>query len=413
MLNTQTTFENFYTIEVLADVLSLPKRSVESKVKKGELIQCKESGLISEKQVSHLPEIKSLINSTWESELLIKPNKKYNLLELFAGGGGLALGMEQAGFNTVLLNELDKNACATLRANRPDWNVVEGDISQIEFSKYHNQIDLLTGGFPCQAFSYAGKSLGFEDVRGTLFFEMARAIKETNPKIFLAENVRALLTHDNGNTLNTIKNVIEELGYALVEPKVLKSIFYKVPQKRERLILVGIRKDLLNGEEPKFDWPSPYHKVMTVKDALFKGEIFNSDVIKSKGQEYPKRKKEIMSHVPQGGYWKDLPLDLQKEYMKKSFYLGGGKTGMARRLSLDEPSLTLTTSPAQNQTERCHPIETRPLQTREYARIQTFPDDWHFEGSLTSVYKQIGNAVPVNLAAAVGRSLIHYLNKLD
>jgi DNA (cytosine-5)-methyltransferase 1 len=120
-----------------------------------------------------------------------------------------------------------------------------------------------------------------------------------------------------------------------------------------------------------------------------------------------------MAEVPQGGYWRDLSDDLQREYMQGSYFLGGGKTGMARRLSMQEPSLTLTTSPAQKQTERCHPIETRPLQSREYARIQTFPDNWEFQGSLTAIYKQIGNAVPVNMAAALGRSLIRILNELE
>jgi DNA (cytosine-5)-methyltransferase 1 len=113
-----------------------------------------------------------------------------------------------------------------------------------------------------------------------------------------------------------------------------------------------------------------------------------------------------MEKVPPGGYWKDLPIEIQKEYMKGSFFLGGGKTGMARRLSWDEPSLTLTCNPAQTQTERCHPCETRPLSVREYARIQTFPDEWEFEGSMASQYKQIGNAVPVNLAYHIGRTLL-------
>ena len=143
------------------------------------------------------------------------------------------------------------------------------------------------------------------------------------------------------------------------------------------------------------------------------GELYDSDVPESEGQVYPEHKRAIMEHVPEGGYWRDLPEDLQKEYMKGSYYLGGGKTGMARRLSMDEPSLTLTTSPAQKQTERCHPIETRPLQIREYARIQTFPDNWEFQGSLTAKYKQIGNAVPVNLSAAMGRALVRLLNDLE
>ncbi|HHX8527938.1 TPA: DNA cytosine methyltransferase, partial [Vibrio diabolicus] len=137
------------------------------------------------------------------------------------------------------------------------------------------------------------------------------------------------------------------------------------------------------------------------------------DVPESEGQTYPQRKKEIMAEVPQGGYWRDLSDELQREYMGGSYFLGGGKTGMARRLSLDEPSLTLTTSPAQKQTERCHPLETRPLQVREYARIQTFPDNWEFKGSKNAAYKQIGNAVPVNMARALGHSLVRLLNDIE
>ncbi len=412
MFDVHEKLEDHFSLEVLADILSLPKRSIESRINKGDLEPCPKTGLISKSQVIHFPEIKRIHESKWDEELTIKPNRPYKLIELFAGGGGLALGMEQAGFESVLLNEMDKHACSTLRHNRPDWNVVEGDISKVDFTKIKD-VDVLTGGFPCQAFSYAGKSLGFEDTRGTLFFEMARAIKETQPKIFMAENVRALLTHENGRTLETIKNVIDELGYTLiVEPKVIKAIFYKVPQKRERLILVGVRKDLVN--KAKFAWPSPYKRVMTLTDAFKKGELFESDVMASPGQKYPKRKKEILGMVRQGGYWRDIDdIEVQKEYMQKSFYLGGGKTGMARRLSMDEPSLTLTTSPAQKQTERCHPLETRPLQSKEYARIQTFPDNWEFQGPLTAVYKQIGNAVPVNMAAALGRSLVRLLNDLE
>ena len=152
---------------------------------------------------------------------------------------------------------------------------------------------------------------------------------------------------------------------------------------------------------------------MTLNDAFYKGELYDSDVPVSNGQEYSQRKKEIMSLVPQGGYWKDLPIDLQKEYLKDSFYLTGGKTGIARRLSLDNPSLTLTCSAAQKQTERCHPIETRPLQIREYARIQTFPDNWEFIGSTSSVYKQIGNAVSVNFAHILACSIVKLLNDMN
>lgn len=204
---------------------------------------------------------------------------------------------------------------------------------------------------------------------------------------------------------------VKDLGYTLVDPQILKAIFYKVPQKRERLILVGVRNDLLSHF--KFDWPVKAHRVYTVRDALKEGELFDCDVPYSEGQKYPKRKAEILAMVPPGGYWRDLPLTVQKEYMKGSFYLGGGKTGMARRLSWDAPSLTLTCAPAQNQTERCHPQESRPLTVREYARIQTFPDAWNFAGTVAMQYKQIGNAVPVNLAEAIGHSLVAALNNLE
>ncbi len=358
-----------------------------------------------------IPEIKQMVNSQWENERQIKPNREFKSIELFAGAGGLALGLEKAGFSHVLLNEFDENACNTLRKNRPSLNVIQGDIHNIDFSEYKGKIDFISGGFPCQAFSYAGNQRGFEDARGTLFFEFARAIKEVSPKVFLGENVKGLLSHDNGNTFKVISKVIDELGYYLVTPRVLRAVMYKVPQKRERIFLVGIRKDF--ADKVSFEWPSPYNRVMTLRDAFYKGELFDTDVPESEGQNYPKRKAEILSKVPQGGDWRDLPIELQKEYMKGSFYLGGGKTGMARRLSLDEPSLTLTCSPAQKQTERCHPLETRPLSVREYARIQTFPDSWEFMGPLSSQYKQIGNAVPVNLAEAMGHKLIKLLNDID
>ena len=128
-------------------------------------------------------------------------------------------------------------------------------------------------------------------------------------------------------------------------------------------------------------------------------------LFRSDGSKYPKHKKEILDLVPPKGYWRNLPLDIQKEYMGKSFYLGGGKTGMARRIGWDEPSLTLTCSPAQKQTERCHPEETRPFTVREYARIQTFPDDWKFIGSISQQYKQIGNAVPVLMAEKIAEGI--------
>lgn len=337
----------------------------------------------------------------------VTPENDYTVLELFAGAGGLAIGMEQAGLKCVALNEIDKWACQTLRANRPMWNVLEGDIKSYDFTEFYNKVDVVTGGFPCQAFSYAGKKLGLSDARGTLFYEFARVVKEVNPLICIGENVRGLLSHDNGRTLEGMKSILDEIGYNVVPVKVLKAINFKVPQKRERLILVGIRKDI----DLQYEYPKAYNKIYTLKDALKKGELFNCDVPISEGVKYPKSKIKVMELVPPKGYWRDLPLEIQKQYMGKSFYLGGGKTGIARRIGWDEACLTLTCSPAQKQTERCHPEETRPFTVREYARIQTFPDEWTFKGSVAQQYKQIGNAVPVNLGKEVGYSIVRFLNQ--
>lgn len=361
-------------------------------------------------EVKAAPEVASMLSTKWNEEMSVTPSLNFTSAELFAGGGGLALGMEKAGFHHVLLNEFDHSACETLRFNRPNWNVIEGDVHDIDFSPFRGKIDFLSGGFPCQAFSYAGKRLGFEETRGTLFFELARAVKEIQPKVFMGENVRGLFEHDNGRTLQTIKDVIAELGYTLIEPRVLRAIQYDVPQKRERLILIAIRNDI--APLVKFEWPDVCASVRTLRDAFFAGDLFNTDVPDSEGQKYPESKMKVMQLVPEGGDWRNLPEDVAREYMKGSYNLGGGKTGMARRLAMDEPSLTLTCAPAQKQTERCHPIETRPLTVREYARIQTFPDDWQFCGNLTAQYKQIGNAVPVNLAWAIGRSLIRLFNSI-
>jgi DNA (cytosine-5)-methyltransferase 1 len=326
-------------------------------------------------------------------------------IELFAGAGGFAIGLEKAGMDCVMLNEIDKNACQTLLKNRPHWNVIEEDIKKIDFKKYFGNVEIVTGGFPCQSFSYAGKGLGMDDARGTLFFEFARAIKEVKPIVFLGENVPGLISHDKGQTLTTVLSILDGLGYH-VQFKVLNAVNFNVPQKRKRIFIVGVKKD----SHIDYEFPQPNENQYTLRDALKAGNLYQTDVPHSLGYVYPTRKKEIMSLVPQGGCWKHLSVDIQKEYMLASYYASGGKTGMARRLSWNEPCLTLTCSPSQKQTERCHPTETRPLTVREYARIQSFPDEWEFNGSVASQYKQIGNALPVNLACEIGKSLMVALN---
>ena len=335
----------------------------------------------------------------------IVARRPYNSVELFAGAGGLALGLEKAGFQEQALVELDKHASATLRKNRPHWNVIEEDIIKVAsdgIKKYlpkDMEIDFVSGGYPCQSFSYAGHKLGLDDVRGTMFFYFAQIVGELNPKVFLAENVKGLISHDNGQTLQTMIDIFEDLGYT-VTTTVVNASNYNVAQKRERVIIVGIRNDIDIEYRP----PQPFDYKPVLRDVL-------CNVPKSVGESYPEKKRKILDLVPPGGYWRDLPEEVAKTYMGKSYYSGGGRTGMARRISWDEPCLTLTCSPAQKQTERCHPEETRPFTVREYARIQSFPDDWEFTGSMGVQYKQIGNAVPVELAKAVGLSIIDILNK--
>ncbi len=334
--------------------------------------------------------------------------RPYRSLELFAGCGGLALGLEKAGFEVQGLVEIDRWAAATLRENRPRWNVIEEDVVKVAgqgircfLPQGTGEIDIVSGGYPCQAFSYAGKKMGLEDVRGTMFSYFAQVIDQLRPKLFLAENVRGLLTHDGGRTLRTMLSIYESMGYR-VETHLVRAVDYGVAQKRERLLIVGIRSDF----SVRYRLPKPYGKKLVLRDVL-------QNVPPSEGEKYPPKKAEVLALVPPGGYWRDLPEAVAREYMGKSYYSGGGRTGMARRISWDEPSLTLTCSPQQKQTERCHPDETRPFTVREYARIQSFPDTWKFAGSVGQQYKQIGNAVPVELAKAVGLSLVDVLNRME
>ena len=321
--------------------------------------------------------------------------RTFTTIGLFAGAGGLALGVERAGFKTIGLVEIDKDASDTLRKNRPEWRVINDDIANVScldlqdyFGIAKGELDLLSGGAPCQSFSYAGKRLGLEDARGTLFYHYAKFLEQLQPKMFLFENVKGLLTHDKGRTYKTITDIFESTGY-VIQKKVLNAWDYGVAQKRERLITIGIRKDLVG--KIHFDFPKPHEYKPVLRDVLL-------DCPESQGTPYSEYKRKIFELVPPGGYWRDIPEDIAKEYMKSCWYMEGGRTGILRRLSLDEPSLAVLTSPSQKQTDRCHPLGARPFTIRENARCQSFPDEWEFCGGISSQYKQVGNAVPVNLA---------------
>ena len=400
-----------YTIVSMNTLLTISEAAEEIGVSADTIRRWEKKGLIKSARsdlnhrIFNVQEIKRIHNKVSgkhqsNNYKILKVRKKspYTAIDLFAGAGGTALGMENAGIKHVLLNEFDKDAASTLRLNKPKWNVIEDDVANVDFTVFRDKIDIIEGGFPCQAFSYAGKKMGFEDTRGTLFYEFARAVKEARPKIAIGENVKGLLTHEGGKTLDAMVNVLQDLGYK-VAYKVLRAQYFDVPQKRERLVIIAVRTDV----DSHILYTREKDYTISLKEAI-------GDRHQSVGQQYSDRKKAIMDLIPPGGYWRDLPIKLQKEYMMTSFYMGGGKTGMARRLSWDEPSLTLTCGPAQKQTERCHPEETRPLNIREYARIQTFPDEWQFSGSSGAQYKQIGNAVPVNLGYYMGLAAVAILS---
>lgn len=378
-------------VHIAADLLKVSPDTIRRWHKKGlikAILGPRGERLFSKDEISRVNKKSSNSDKPWK--VLSAQKSKLTSIELFCGAGGLALGMSNAGINSRLLVDFDKNSIKTLQQNRPEWKSECASVLDIHLHDYKDKIDIMAGGFPCQAFSYAGKSLGFADTRGTLFYEYARLIDQVKPRLVIGENVKGLLTHDEGRTLSVIVSELENLGYK-VAFKVLRAQFLDVPQKRERLIIFGVRRDITS----EIVFPVEKDYTITMRAAL-KG------VPKSPGQVYSESKRKIMELIPEGGYWRDLPDEIQREFMGGSYHLGGGKTGMARRLAWSEPSLTLTCNPAQKQTERCHPKETRPLTVREYARIQTFPDDWQFAGSVSSQYKQIGNAVPVNLGYHIG-----------
>lgn len=327
---------------------------------------------------------------------------KYTFIEVCAGSGGLSTGLIKAGFTPLLLNDNDKKCCETLKKNHEECNIICSKMEDLDLTPYIDKVDLFTGGVPCQSFSQAGLRKGLTDPRGKLFISFINMIHLLKPKIFMIENVKGLLTHDSGNTLLELIELMNKDNLYDIKYELINSGFYRVPQKRERVFIVGT----LRTKNLSFKFPEKNNDKVLLKDVLY-------NVPESPGTLYPIEKINLFKLIPQGGCWINLPLEKQKEYLGKSFYSTGGKRGILYRLSMDKQCLTLLCSPSQKQTERCHPLENRPLTIREYARIQTFDDDYKFIGSVSSQYKQIGNAVPVKLAEIIGISIINWLKLVD
>jgi DNA (cytosine-5)-methyltransferase 1 len=372
-----------------------------TKLSKKELLEkCEELGITRCKSKNKGDIIELIKNHTiyMDSKNFNISEQKYTFIEVCAGGGGLSSGLIKSGFTPVLLNDNNKDCCKTLKHNHPNTNIILGSMDKIDYTQYVNKIDLLTGGVPCQSFSQSGLRKGLDDPRGDLMMKFIEILNFIKPKIFMIENVKGLLTHDNGNTIKKIIDQLNNNGLYNINYKCLDSSKYDVPQKRERVFIVGVLKNI----NKSFEFPKESSKKIVLKDVLYNVPISN-------GAEYKEDKKTLFKMIPQGGCWVNLPENLQKEYLGNSYNSGGGKRGILYRLSMEKPSLTLLCTPSQKQTERCHPTEERPLTLREYARIQTFGDNYEFIGSLTSQYKQIGNAVPVELAKYMGISLLKLL----
>ncbi len=343
-----------------------------------------------------------------------------NAVSFFAGAGGLDLGLTSAGFNIRLAVELEELYCETLRLNNHE-NVRKGDIMEYTRERIMAEaqletIDLMVGGSPCQSFSTAGKRRAFDSEGGQAMLKYADLVVETQPRAFLLENVRGLLSakkdseSENGSALEHLLSRFP--GYT-VTYKLLNSADYGVPQKRERVFFVGIRNDL----NRTFEFPEPTHneKGTDGKEPwVMLGDIFQGlQGIEHHFVTYSAERLRFMQMIPAGGgNWRDLRAqgeDVVKEAMGGAYESGGGKVGYFRRLHMDRPSPTVLTSPIQKSTNLGHPLEDRPLSLEEYLAIQEFPTDYQVAGNLTSQYVQIGNAVPVRLAEVLGTAILNTL----
>lgn len=343
-------------------------------------------------------------------------------ISLFSGAMGLDIGLMQAGIDIQIGQDLDDSCVMTMAANgHPS---IAGDIRSISSSMILNKINmkpgepfLICGGPPCQPFSTAGKRLGINDPRGSLFKDFVRMIDEIRPRFFVMENVKGLMSstlkdedgeHPDTKVLDIVLEEFSRLNYKTVYG-LLDAVNYGVPQFRERLVLIGSR----DGENIFLPAPThfrmhqnPAYRWVTLGDAIRDLENANAECA-----SFSESRLHFLRMVPEGGNWRDLPEDVVQEAMGGAFVSGGGKVGFYRRLSYSQPSPTVVTSPVQKATMMCHPTKDRPLSVAEYARIQQFPDHWKFMGSTVDKYRQIGNAVPVGLAKAIGEMLISVANK--
>jgi len=360
-------------------------------------------------------------------------------LSFFSGAGGLDLGLLNAGFNIKLCVELEPTYCDTLKKNHPTMNVHSGDITHLNANDVRNlaqldpkeEIALIAGGSPCQSFSTAGKRQAFEDSRGQAMLHFAELIEDLKPRAFILENVKGLLSaalkhrpikergegfpplEEDEKPGSAVKFLLAQFKNYNIEYQVLNAADYGVPQKRERVFFIGIRKDL----KKHFEFPKPTHNEKG-ENGLSQWITFGESIehlknIKHDHVNYSEERLKWMQKIPVGGgNWRDLRIygeETVKEAMKGAYHSEGGKVGFFRRIPLNKPAPTLLTTPAQNSTNLGHPLEDRPLSIQEYLAVQQFPTNFKVSGTLIQQYTQIGNAVPVGLATVIANKIYNVI----
>lgn len=364
---------------------------------------------------------------------------KRAFVSLFSGGMGLDLGLEKAGFESVASVENNPRAVKTIRHNRPKLTVFDKSITEVSGEELRDAVKkndvkdlaLVAGGPPCQAFSVFGNRLGIKDARGQLVFEFVRVVDELRPATFLMENVRGLLSMSlvpknketiasadpdmlkPGSLLHLIFDRFREIGYH-VDCYVVNSVNYGAPQIRERVLLIGNKFNLkANFPQPQFsnrpeDGLPPFK---TLGDVVGPESGFVDPC--PEVMDFSPRKLKYLSMVPEGGNWRSLPVEIQKESMGKSWYLKGGRSAYWRKLSFAFPCPTVVTMPNHAGTSMCHPTELRAISVGEAAAVQEFPRDWQLLGSASEKFKQVGNAVPVRLGAVAGAVIADLLDRIE
>ena len=323
--------------------------------------------------------------------------KNFTFIDLFAGIGGFRIAFENLGGTCLFSSEIDSNAQKTHLANFGEKPY--GDITLEETKSHIPDFDILCGGFPCQAFSIAGKRGGFEDTRGTLFFEVAEIIRRHQPKAFFLENVKGLINHDKGKTLSTILNTLrDDLNYFVPDPKIVNAKDFGLPQNRERIYIVGFRKDLGITE---FTYPTPLKQKTTIESILEKDTVPTKYYLSDQYYKYLQHHKSLHQSKVHGFGYQIIPND----GIANAVMVGG--MGRERNLVIDHRITDFT--PTTKIKGAVNKEGVRKMTPREWARLQGFPDTFKIPVSDTQAYKQFGNSVAIPAIEATAKEILKRL----